>query len=234
MVLSHKPRSRRVGFVDPCLPSPAKAPPAGPGWIHEIKHDGFRIMARRDARGVRLVTRNGNDFSGRFPNVAAAVNVLPIRSCLIDGEAIVTDNRGLAVFEMIRSGRHQAATVLCAFDLVELDGEDLRRAPIELRKAKLRGLLPQGHPGIAFNTHYIVDGAIVFKNACALGCEGIVSKRVGSPYRSGRSAHWVKVKNPSAPAVRREAEEDWGRGPRVRCSANYAQTKPRIPCSISF
>jgi bifunctional non-homologous end joining protein LigD len=89
---------------------------------------------------------------------------------------IVTDDR--AVFEMIRSGRHEAATVLCAFDLVELDGEDRRRAPIELRKAKLRGLLPQGHPGIAFNTHYIVDGATVFKNACTFGCEGIVSKRV--------------------------------------------------------
>jgi bifunctional non-homologous end joining protein LigD len=171
-------------------------------------------MARRDARGVRLVTRNGNDFSARFPNVAAAVNVLPVRSCLIDGEAIVTDDRGLAVFEMIRSGRHEAATVLCAFDLVELDGEDLCRAPIELRKAKLRGILPQGHPGIAFNTHYIVDGATVFKNACALGCEGIVSKRLGSPYRSGRSGHWVKVKNPSAPAVSREAAEDWGRGRR--------------------
>jgi bifunctional non-homologous end joining protein LigD len=208
MVLSHKPRSRRTGFVEPCLPSPAKAPPSGPGWIHEIKHDGFRIIARRDARGVRLVTRNGNDFSARFPNVAAAVNALPVRSCLIDGEAIVTDDRGLAVFEMIRNRRHEAATVLCAFDLIELDGQDLRRAPLELRKARLRGLLQQGHPGIAFNTHYIVDGAIVFKNACALGCEGIVSKRLGSPYRSGRSAHWVKVKNPSAPAVRREAEED--------------------------
>jgi bifunctional non-homologous end joining protein LigD len=102
MVLSHKPRSRRTGFAEPCLPSPAKAPPSGPGWIHEIKHDGFRIIARRDARGVRLVTRNGNDFSARFPNVATAVNALPVRSCLIDGEAIVTDDRGLAVLEMIR------------------------------------------------------------------------------------------------------------------------------------
>jgi ATP-dependent DNA ligase len=89
MVLSHKPRSRRTGFVEPCLPSPAKAPPSGPGWIHEIKHDGFRIIARRDAGGVRLVTRNGNDFSTRFPNVAAAVNALPVRSCLIDGEATI-------------------------------------------------------------------------------------------------------------------------------------------------
>ena len=111
MVLSHKPRSRRTGFVEPCLPSPAKAPPSGPGWIHEIKHDGFRIIARRDARGVRLVTRNGNDFSARFPNVAAAVNALPVRSCLIDGEAIVTDDRGLAVFGMIRNRRHELRVI---------------------------------------------------------------------------------------------------------------------------
>ena len=72
-------------------------------------------------------------------------------------------------------------------------------------------LIRDRHPGIVFNAHYIVDGAIVFKNACALGCEGIVSKRIGSPYRSGRSPHWLKVKNPKAPAVKREAEEDWGR-----------------------
>jgi len=105
-----------------------------------------RYKIRYKISRVRLVTRNGNDFSARFPNVAAAVNVLPIRSCLIDGEAIVTDNRGLAVFEMIRSGRHQAATVLCAFDLVELDGDDLRRAPIELRKAKFGGSCPKVIP----------------------------------------------------------------------------------------
>jgi bifunctional non-homologous end joining protein LigD len=185
--------------VSSSLRRAAKSPPAGPGWIHEIKHDGFRIIARRSARGVRLVTRNGNDFSVRFPNVAAAVNALPVRSCLIDGEAIVTGDRGLAVFEMIRNRRHEAGTVLCAFNLIELDGEDLRRALLELRKARLRGLLQQGHPGIAFNTHYIVDGAIVFKNACALGCEGIVSKRLGSPYRSGRSAHCLKVKGTTQP-----------------------------------
>jgi bifunctional non-homologous end joining protein LigD len=101
--------------------------------------------------------------------------------------------------------------VLVAFDLIELDGEDLRGMPVEQRKGRLVRLIRDRHPGIVFNAHYIVDGGIVFKNACALGCEGIVSKRLGSPYRSGRSKHWVKVKNPKAPAVKREAEEDWGR-----------------------
>jgi ATP-dependent DNA ligase len=83
--------SGMIGFIEPCLPSPAKAPPAGPDWLHEIKHDGFRIMARRDAKGVRLYTRNGHDFSKRFPQIIAAVATLPVHSCLIDGEAIVSD-----------------------------------------------------------------------------------------------------------------------------------------------
>ena len=85
----------------------------------------------------------------------------------------------------------------------------LRRAPIEERKGILAKLLSHPHEGIAFNHHYAGDGAIIFKNACALGCEGIVSKRLGSSYRSGRADCWVKVKNPAAPAVTREAEEDW-------------------------
>ncbi len=199
------------GFVEPCLPSPAKRPPAGLGWIHEIKHDGFRVMARRDAAGVRLLTRNGHDFTARFPLAAKAVIALPGRSFLIDGEAIVTDDGGLAIFDLIRRARHGGDAVLCAFDLIELDGEDLRRKPIEDRKAKLARLIRTLRPGIALNEHYTGHGEIVFEHACKLGCEGIVSKRLGSPYRSGRSLHWVKVKNPKAPAAAREAKEDWRR-----------------------
>ncbi len=117
----------------------------------------------------------------------------------------------LAVFELIRRARHGDKAVLCAFDLIELNGRDLRRLPIEQRKAKLAKLIRGPHPGIVLNDHYDGDGAIVFAHACKLGCEGIVSKRLGSPYRSGCVTHWIKVKNPKAPAVTREAEEDWGR-----------------------
>jgi bifunctional non-homologous end joining protein LigD len=198
-------------FIEPCVPRPAKQPPAGQGWIHEIKHDGFRIMARRADGRVRLLTRKGTNFSNRFPQIVAAVTLLPARSCLIDGEAVVCNEHGLAVFELIRGYRHDAAAVLCAFDLLELDGKDLRRTPIEERKGILAELLSYPHQGIAFNEHYVGDGAIIFKHACALGCEGIVSKRLGSPYRSGRADCWIKVKNPEAPAVRRETEEDWVR-----------------------
>jgi len=201
-----------LGIIEPCLPSPAKAPPSGPGWLHEIKHDGFRILARRDSADVRLITRHGNDFTARFPLVASAVEALPARSCLIDGEAIVCDENGLAVFELIRGHGSKTSAVLCAFDLLELDGKDLRRRPIEERKGLLAKLLHDSDSDrIVLNKHYEEDGAVVFREACSLGCEGIVSKRLGSIYRRGRSPLWLKVKNPNAPAVKREAEEDWGR-----------------------
>jgi len=209
MTLLRLRRSRQNGFVEPCLPSPAKAPPPGPNWLHEIKHDGFRIMALRDVTGVRLMTRKSNDFTCRFPLAAAAVAALPARSCLIDGEAIVTDESGLAVFELIRRHRYSGRAVLCAFDLLELDGQDLRRQPIEERKRMLAMLVRGPHPGIALSEHYVGDGEIVFEHACKLGCEGIVSKRLGSHYRSGRSTAWLKIKNPAAPAVRREAKQKW-------------------------
>jgi bifunctional non-homologous end joining protein LigD len=131
----------------------------------------MRIMARRDGAGVRLITRNGNDFTSHFPFMVAAVAALPARSFLIDGEAIVTNGDGLAVFDLIRHKRHGDAAVLCAFDLVELDGEDLRRSSIEYRKRKLAKLVTRSaHLGIVLNEHYEGDGAIIFKHACKFGC----------------------------------------------------------------
>jgi len=210
MVLLRERTRLGLGIIEPCLPSPAKAPPSGAGWLHEIKHDGFRILARRDSAGVRLITRAGNDFSRRFPLMAMAVGKLPVRSCLIDGEAIVCDAKGLAVFGLIRRHGALASAVHCAFDLLEIDGEDLLHEPIEKRKELLADLLGGSQVNLVFNECFEEDGAIVYREACKLGCEGIVSKRLGSSYRSGRSPHWIKVKNPAAPAVKREAEEDWG------------------------
>ena len=200
-----------LGLIEPCLPSSAKAPPSGPGWIHEIKHDGFRILAQRDDAGVRLITRHGKELTHRFPLIDMAIKSLPVPSCLIDGEAIVCDQNGLAIFELIRGHRTSASAVLCAFDLLELDGQYLLREPIEERKQLLRKLLRGSQLSVMLNETFDEDGAIVFRQACKLGCEGIVSKRLGSIYHRGRSPYWVKVKNPNAPAVRREAEEDWGR-----------------------
>jgi ATP-dependent DNA ligase len=205
----HVPSGVFPRLVRPCLPTPASAPPAGPHWIHEIKHDGFRLFARREGARIRLLTRNGYNWANRFPSIVEAVLALRPASCLIDGEVLVCNDSGLADFERLRSGRHDDEAVLCAFDIVELDGRDLRREPIEDRKATLAKLLHRSMPGLVLNVVFEQPGDVVFKHACALGCEGIVSKRRGSPYVSGRARHWVKVKDPAAPAVRREEEEDW-------------------------
>ena len=205
---------RRAAFPDfcePCRPSPAMKPPAGAGWLHEIKHDGFRMLVRRDKAGVRLFTRNGHDWTGRFPLIASAALSLKAASCLIDGEAVACDDNGLPVFDRLRYRRDDWRVFLYAFDLIELDGDDLRREHIERRKATLAKLLRKAPVRLQLNEHIEEPGDIVFRHACKLGFEGIVSKRLGSPYISGRSRHWLKFKNPAAPAVKREVEEDWGR-----------------------
>jgi bifunctional non-homologous end joining protein LigD len=205
---------RRVAFPDfcePCLPSPAAKPPAGAGWLHEIKHDGFRMLVRRDAAGVRLFTRNGHDWTGRFPLIARAALSLKAASCLIDGEAVACDDNGLPVFDRLRYRRADGTVFLYAFDLIELDGRDLRRERIERRKVLLIRLLAKASVGLQVNDHIAEPGDVVFRHACQLGFEGIVSKRLGSPYVSSRSPDWLKSKNPACEAVRREEEEDWGR-----------------------
>jgi bifunctional non-homologous end joining protein LigD len=168
-------------------------------------------MVRRDSAGVRLITRNGHDWSDRFPLIRISAAALPVRSCLIDGEAVCCDQDGVAVFQKLRI-RRDNAVFLYAFDLLELDGVDLRRNPIEVRKEALANLLhSKSEVGLQLNEHFHEAGDVIFRHACKLGLEGIVSKRKGSPYRSGRSPDWLKMKNPDAPAVKREAEEEWGR-----------------------
>jgi ATP-dependent DNA ligase len=134
-----------------------------------------------------------------------------VTSCLIDGEAVACDDDGLPVFDRLRQRRYGRHVFLYAFDLIELNGDDLRREPLQVRKATLASVLVKAGPGIRFNEHLECDdGETVFRHACKLGLEGIVSKRKDSPYRFGRSRDWLKCKNPAAPAVKREAQEDWG------------------------
>ena len=167
-MLSH-PRTLPAGFIAPCLPSSAPQAPSGEEWLHEIKHDGFRVR-------------------------------------------VACGEDGIAILDRIRYRHHDASVFLYAFDLIELDGDDLRRDPLAVRKATLASLLARSAPGLRFNEHLDEhDGPLVFQHACKLGLEGIVSKRRNSSYRSGRSPDWIKSKNPAAPAVKREAEEDWGR-----------------------
>jgi bifunctional non-homologous end joining protein LigD len=214
MSLAYRELERRIKrsvTFEPCLPRPAKEPPSGPGWLHEIKHDGFRIVAQKEAGKVRLITRNGYDFTDRYPLIVDAIRSLPAKSCIVDGEGIVVDQDGLSIFDLLRYRRHDHAAIICAFDLIEVDGTDSLRSPIEQRKNRLAALLRRRHPGIALNESYSGDGAVIYQNACAFGCEGIVSKRLGSAYRMGRTDAWIKIKNPAAPAVQREREIDWAK-----------------------
>jgi bifunctional non-homologous end joining protein LigD len=169
-------------------------------------------MARRDSVGIRLITRRGNDWAARYSLIVETVNHLKVRSCLIDGEVVCCDEMGLATFQLLRHRRNEPKAFLYAFDLLELNGTDLRREPIEVRKATLASILRKSRPGVRLNEHLEHDcGLMVFQHACKMGLEGIVSKRLGSRYRSGRSSDWLKFKNPEAPAVRREAEEAWAK-----------------------
>jgi len=159
---------------------------------------------------VKLYSRPGNNLTWRFPLIVDALGSLRLRSCIIDGEAVWCGEDGVANFDRIRYRRHDAEVFMWAFDLIELNGDDVRRDPLAMRKATLERILARGEPGIRFNEHLDEeDGPLVFHHACKLGLEGIVSKRRDSVYSSGRSQHWIKSKNPEAPAVRREAEEDW-------------------------
>jgi bifunctional non-homologous end joining protein LigD len=204
-------RTLPAGFIAPCLPTKTTQLPSSSQWLHEIKHDGFRIIARKNDGQVRLYSRPGNDFTRQFPLIVEALARLRSRSCIIDGEAVACDDNGVASFDLIRHHRANGSVFLYAFDLIELNGDDLRRDPLEVRKATLASILAKAGPGIRFNEHMEGDGETVFSHACKLGLEGIVSKRKNSPYRSGRSPDWLKMKNSDAPAVTREAEEDWGK-----------------------
>ena len=191
------------GFVPPCLPTKALRPPSGELWLHEIKHDGFRVIARKDGGRVRLYSRAGNDLTPRFPLIVEALAGLRSRSLILDGEAVCCDDNGMPSFDRLRHRQHDSGVFLYAFDLIELNGDDLRREPLEVRKATLASLLSKARPGIRVNEHIEADGPTVFAHACKMGLEGIVSKRKGSTYRSGRSPDWLKSKNPDSPAMTR-------------------------------
>jgi bifunctional non-homologous end joining protein LigD len=211
--MSSRLRSRALplGFVEPCQPSSAPKPPDGPDWLHEIKYDGFRLLAWRDDNRVRLYTRGGYNWVDRYPTIARAVAALKVNSCFIDGEVVVCDEAGRPSFEMLRSREHDTVAVLYAFDLLALDGQDIRREPLETRKATLASVLRKRSLGIVLSEHLEGDGETVFRHACKMGLEGIVSKRRNSPYKSGTSLNWIKSKNPESAAALREATEDWSK-----------------------
>ncbi len=186
-------------FVAPELCTPVDRPPAGEGWCHEIKFDGYRVQLRVEDGEARLKTRKGLDWTEKFGAIAREASALP--DVLIDGEIVALDHNGAPDFSTLQAALSDGKTddlIFYVFDLLFADGEDLRRLPLSERKARLKKLLearPKGKAkSIRYVEHFESGGDAILKSACKLSLEGIVSKKLSAPYRSGRSEAWTKAK----------------------------------------
>ena len=188
-----------VNSLSPQLLSRASTPPNGEGWIHEIKYDGFRLMARLDSGRPMLVSRPGADWTARLPEIADALRSLPVESCSLDGELVYLTEEGFPDFEALQRATRKSESVRLyyqVFDLLDLDGRDLTGLPLLERKQQLVALLKRAdNYRLRFVAHVEGNALEFFNAADKLGLEGIVSKRARSMYRPGvRSSDWVKVK----------------------------------------
>jgi len=185
-------------FIPPMLATLVNAAPSGARWLHEIKFDGYRVQVRIEKAKVTLLTRSGLDWTGKFgKSVIAALEKLPVENAILDAELVVEGDSGASDFSALQadlSGGREDRFRLYVFDLLYLDGRDLRRLPLVERKEMLAGLIPEGEGIIRFSNHFEDDGDMVLRHACRLSLEGIVSKLAASPYRSGRGRSWVKSK----------------------------------------
>jgi ATP-dependent DNA ligase len=195
------------GFIEPCLPMMSRTVPTGAGWAYEIKHDGFRFICRRDGDRVRLFSRNGHDWSAQLPAIVQAMRAFPVTLVTLDGEVVICGADGVSQFDRMSTvfGRRGSRDAfLYAFDLLELDGQELRGKRWDHRRGLLTQLLTGTDEGIRLCEHIEdADGAVVFRAACNMGLEGIVAKRRDSRYRSGRCRDWIKIKNSAHPAIER-------------------------------
>ena len=184
-------------WVAPQLATLVSGPPPGDDWVHEIKLDGYRILLRAERGRVKLLTRNRQDWTARFPAVAEAAAALPVKEALLDGEIVALDRAGVSSFQALQQA-DQLETgrtlVYVAFDLLFLDGSDLRPLPLVERKARLARLLKGRRGRLRYSEHFDLPGQRVFDRACRLGLEGIIAKQKNAPYTSGRGQAWLKVK----------------------------------------
>jgi bifunctional non-homologous end joining protein LigD len=190
------------GFVPPCRRR------SGPAGCTRSSTTDIACRWAGEARWCASSPR-GYDWTERYPAIAGTAAMLRARSFTLDGQAVVSGEDGIAIFDRLHRRQKVTDAMLYAFDLLELNGEDLRSLGLTDRKARLAKLLGRSSSGIVFNDHSDEDGATIFRHACKLGLEGIVSKRLSSPYRSGPSRDWLKIKNPDSPAMVRHREERW-------------------------
>src|SRR5262245_59137146 len=191
MSVTH-PSGIALNFIEPCLPCVALLPPSGDDWLHEVKHDGHRLLVRRADKTVKLFNARGEEWTERLPQIVDAVSALPVRSCIIDGEVVGCDEQGQTPFAKLRGPMPEDVGVtLHAFDLIEVNGFDVRRDYVEERKRALAHILSRAPDVLRFNPHFEHEGEAVLRQASRMGFSGIVSKRRGSRYLSGRCAHWL-------------------------------------------
>ena len=195
--LSRAPKERLPSFVKPQLASQSEQPPAGSGWVHELKLDGYRMQARKEGDKVQLLTRSGLDWTHRMKPLAAEVATLGVESALIDGEVVVLSAEGTTSFANLQAAFEEGARhplTYFAFDLLHLNGHNLRDLALTERKAMLSRLFEESDGALRFSEHVDAPGDLVFKKACELSAEGIISKRAEGKYISARTSDWRKIK----------------------------------------
>ena len=180
-------------FIRPCLPTLRKDPPAGDGWLHEVKFDGWRLQLHKIGKDVVVYSKQGHDFTHRFPEITRAFLRFPARTAIVDAELTACDGQGMPDFSALLSGQHNFLCVW-AFDLLMINDKDLRQLPYVERKSRLEPLVKRGRNAhIRYSDHF--DDAETLLQACTrMKLEGIVSKRRNAAYRSGASKDWIKVK----------------------------------------
>lgn len=190
-----QPGGVHLSFIRPMEPELVEQPPKGDEWSHEVKFDGYRTQVLKDADGIRLYTKTGIDWTMKYRPLAAEANAIQAESFIIEGETIVTNEAGLSDFHALRSAitRRPQDLYLVAFDLLHLNGHDLRDMPLKDRREILQALISAGGH-IQFSEALPGTGDAVYHLACEAGLEGIVSKRLDSVYRSGSTMNWRKIK----------------------------------------
>jgi bifunctional non-homologous end joining protein LigD len=186
-------------MILPQLATLVKEPPSGEQWLHELKFDGYRMLASLDRGNVRFWSRNGKDWTAKFPNVAEALKSLPVQNSILDGEIVVVDAQGHSSFQKLQRamGKNaRASFVFEVFDLIYLDGFNLTKTPLRQRKLLLKDLIKRlgSRSPLRYSEHIEGNGDAFFKHACEYGIEGIVSKLADSPYESTRNRNWLKAK----------------------------------------
>ncbi|RUM95251.1 ATP-dependent DNA ligase [Pseudaminobacter arsenicus] len=187
--------------VEPCLALLAARPPNGPAWVFEVKWDGYRLAIHVEAKGIRILTRGGHDWTHRFPAIVEAAQTLNVSTLILDGEAVVLDDQGRSDFGALQQAlggrggkRHASEAILYAFDLLYLDGMDLRRMTLSERRHLLEGVLDGQTGAVRLSKEIGADGETFLKAACEHGLEGMIAKHRDRPYRSGRPGDWLKIK----------------------------------------